>query len=402
MKIDWILLMGSIVFTLVLCVGTSIAQTRDHVSIQKDGMDNALSDPHVMDAGFAEDPIVRVIQLLHIGGDYPYSLAAAFLHDDGIDSAFSESYNKNKPLNLEAALFKPDAGAAFHYATLYVSPKKSASQLRMSTDIAEPVKLISDQMAVYVWDSHDLISKQQYTDAFWQGFNKLSISRLLLSLDSSQIERARTNPDSLQNFLSSAKKHNVAVELLLGEPTWITAQGRVQLADIIKSLDSFSFAGLNLDIEPDQIYRQPLSRQQFDDWLATIKLAAQTSPWPTALSVHPRYFRDAPYTGWKIEQRLRDAGIRDVVLMIYNSDPRKVAQIAKPITRSATGIRFRIAQSVEAELDAGESHARRSPEEFMRTMHQLQSLLAAQTNTEGIVLQAWADLMRMGYENKIQ
>lgn len=380
MKYNGMVLMSAAIVMLVACAATSAAPPLD---------------------ALAEDPIARVSHLLHVGSDMPFSLAADLSDGDGNENVLDERNNDSR-LKLDTTLFKPDNEAQFHYANLYVPAEKSASNLRMSSNISGPTDSLLAPMAVYVWDSHDLISKQQYTDEFWKGLNKLAISRLLLSLDSAQITRAQTNPDSLRNFLSAARKHGIAVELLLGEPTWITAPGRAQLASLIKSLDSFDFAGLNLDIEPDQIYRQPLSHQQFDDWLATLKLAAQTAPWPTALSVHPRYFRDAPYTGWRFAQRLRDAGIGEVVLMIYNSNPQKVAQIAKPITGSAAGLRFRIAQSVEAGLDAKESHAGRSPEEFQKTMHQLQGLLATQSNTEGIVLQAWADLMRMGYENQIR
>ena len=151
-----------------------------------------------------------------------------------------------------------------------------------------------------------------------------------------------------------------------------------------------------------QIYKQPLSRQQFDDWMDTMKAASQAAPWPVSLSAHPRYFRDAPYKDWNFAQRLRDAGVREAVLMIYSSDPNKVAQISKPITGAATDLKFRIAQSVEPGLSEKESHARRSPADFEKNMRQLQDLLAAQDNTDGIAVQAWADLMRMGYESQIR
>jgi hypothetical protein len=35
-------------------------------------------------------------------------------------------------------------------------------------------------------------------------------------------------------------------------------------------------------------------------------------------------------------------------------------------------------------------------------MQQLQALLAQQPNTDGVVVQAWNDLMRMGYESQVR
>jgi hypothetical protein len=256
-------------------------------------------------------------------------------------------------------------------------------------------------MAVYVWKSAELIGKQN-DEKFWQGVQRIPINRLLLSLNSEQIDQAHAQPQALRGFLEAARRHGVAVELLLGDPSWIQAEHRAKLVSIIDALRGFNFAGLDLDIEPDQIYKEPLSQTQFNDWMDTLHAAARVSPWPTSVSMHPRYFRDAPYLGWDSIRRLREAGISQVTLMIYSSNPQHVADVAKPIVSKGTGLRFRIAQSVEPELQSNLSYARRSPQDFRQSMQQLQALLAAQPNTDGVVVQAWNDLMRMGYESQIR
>ncbi len=53
-------------------------------------------------------------------------------------------------------------------------------------------------------------------------------------------------------------------------------------------------------------------------------------------------------------------------------------------------------------LDLVADHPGRGPTGFQKTLPPLQGLRATQSNTEGIVLQAGADLMRMGYENQIR
>ncbi|WP_162932119.1 TolC family protein [Solimonas sp. K1W22B-7] len=259
-----------------------------------------------------------------------------------------------------------------------------------------------DDMAVYVWNSQDLIGKQQNRDRFWKLLQRLSIDRLLVSLDAAQIREFRARPAPLSGFLQNARKRGVKVELLLGDAGWIEPKGREQLVELISGLWDFPFDGLHLDIEPDQVYRQPLGREQFDNWVKSMQAAAKASPWPTAISVHPRYFRDEPYSGWKLGERLAEGGVKDVTLMIFNSKPENVASVATPILAGSPQLRFRVAQSVEPQLDAAESHAKRTRADFEKSMSRLQQLLQAQANADGIVVQAWADLMRMGYESEIR
>lgn len=257
-------------------------------------------------------------------------------------------------------------------------------------------------MAVYVWNSQELIERDQFKPTFWSLLDRLSIRRLLLSLNAGQIRAAQDDPKSLQDFLDRANGKGVAVELLLGEPSWIEQKNRPKLIQLIDSLHGLAFAGLHLDIEPDQIYPQPLTRTQFNNWILTLQAAAKASPWPTSVSVHPRYLRDAPYHEWKLAQRLHDGGVREIALMIFNSDPAKVAAIARPILAETPAMHFRVAQSVEPQLDATLSHARRRPEDFEGAMRDLQQQLSTQANADGVIVQAWADLMRMGYESQIR
>jgi hypothetical protein len=287
----------------------------------------------------------------------------------------------------------------------YSAPQPSGFQkvaLRPAAMLSSvpPSKPAAD-MAVYVWNSKELIESSQFKLTFWNLLDHLSIQHLLLSLNAEQIRAAQTQPKALQDFLDNASSKGVSVELLLGEPSWIEEKNRPNLIKLIDSLHGFSFAGLHLDIEPDQIYKQPLTRDQFDNWVMTMQAAAKASPWPTSVSVHPRYLRDAPYHDWKLAQRLHDGGVREIALMIFNSDPNKVAAIARPILAETPAMHFRVAQSVEPQLDSTLSHAKRRPEEFEAAMRDLQKQLSTQANSEGVIVQAWADLMRMGYESQI-
>ncbi|MGH8506647.1 MAG: TolC family protein [Stenotrophobium sp.] len=268
---------------------------------------------------------------------------------------------------------------------------------------AEELKgTMTPDMSVYVWDSHELIRHSQVQPSFWSLLKRLTINHLMVSLNATQIQAAQARPEELQAFLSNARAHGVAVDLLLGEPSWIEPEHRQELLNIIGSLSAFNFSGLHLDIEPDQIYRQPLSRTQFDDWVATLTDAAKASPWPTEVSVHPRYFRDSPYHDWHLGEQLSKDGIHKVALMIFSSDPNKVAAIARPILAGSPNLRFQIAQSVEPQLGPKLSYARRSPEDFQAAMHDLDKQMSTEANADGVVVQAWSDLTRMGHESQIR
>lgn len=316
-----------------------------------------------------------------------------------------------KPTTLTSTSLQNQTSATFAPAVLNSSTTlylQSSSQLQgaalqtasMHTAIRSAQG--SAGMAVYVWNGKELIEHDQFKPAFWSLLNRLSIHRLLLSMNSEQIRSAQSDPGAIQDFLDTARSKGVSVELLLGEPSWIEEKNRPNLIRLIDSLHGFAFAGLHLDIEPDQIYKQPLTQAQFNDWIATITQAAKASPWPTAVSVHPRYLRDAPYRDWKLAQRLHEAGVGEIALMIFNSDPAKVAAIAKPILSENPAMHFSVAQSVEPGLDATLSHARRRPEDFELAMRALQTQLSTQPNSDGVIVQAWADLMRMGYESQIR
>ena len=400
------------------------------------GTQSAADAPSDLGAQLA-DPIIQVDQMLQGHAlnspslQPPAAPVAAVSPPQAGDAAFvalrlpvsatavSATASGTGAQRLEAAVYTVPAAAAMPVAlssdsggspaaaaaTAQRPQLQLASALAASSGTAAPAPSGADGGAfgVYVWHSGELIAGQQ-DEQFWQRLQHMTINRLMLGLNAQEIAEAQSDPRRLGGFLDAAKRHGVAVELLLGDAGWIEPAQRPKLVAIIDSLRRFDFAGLNLDIEPDQIYKQPLQQEQFEAWMQTLKSAARVSPWPTGISVHPRYFRDPPYMSWDIEQHLRDAGVSEVVLMVYSSNPQKVADITRPIVSSprAHGLHFRVAQSVEPELEPQLSYARRAPQDFRRSMQQLQGLLAAQPNTDGVVIQAWNDLVRMGNESQIR
>lgn len=346
------------------------------------------------------EPLSAIASRLQGSGDRPQAPTP----ESGMSDTPSPSPTRSvvmldrSPKAINAAFDPSSSGVGIQPSSAMRNAVMRPAALRVPAD---PGSSLSD-MSVYVWNSNELIERSQFSPKFWALLNRLSIHHLLLSLNADQIEAVKAQPTALQAFIDKASRKGVAVELLLGEPSWIEEKNRPKLIKLIGSLQGLAFAGLHLDIEPDQIYKQPLSRAQFDNWVQTMLEAAKASPWPTSVSLHPRYLRDQPYHDWKLAQRLHDGGVREIALMIFNSNPGKAAAIAQPILQETPEMHFRVAQSVEPELDSTLSHAKKRPEEFEAAMRDLQRQLSTQANADGVIVQAWADLMRMGYESQIR
>ena len=131
------------------------------------------------------------------------------------------------------------------------------------------------------------------------------------------------------------------------------------------------------------------------EWLATIRAAMNFSPWPVGVSVHPRYF-EAGEHGWPdLASALTEIGVSEVILMMYASNPERVRQVAAPILQRTPQLRFAVAQSVEPELDAGESHFQAGRKRFGERMASLRQQLGS-ANFTGLVIQDWSRWQEMG------
>ena len=168
--------------------------------------------------------------------------------------------------------------------------------------------------------------------------------------------RAVSRPDGehrLRRFVEVAHRHGVAVELLLGEPTWILPGHRRDLLAVLQSLKAFAFDGLHLDMEPNQL--------------------------------DPALFS---------EEYLLAQLVRTLALMIYVADPDRAAARAMPIIKAYPEIVFSVAVSVESYVDGGVSWASMGRQNARTAMRQLQSALDA-NRLKQIILQSWSDWERM-------
>jgi outer membrane protein TolC len=255
----------------------------------------------------------------------------------------------------EAALrlFTDDSPEA---QTLLASPQR----WQQATALADPAPTTTAtlprwEQGVYVWASDALLDGARQS-AELEALQAAGMRRIYVGLNKSQVDALASTRSALRALLDAASSRGLRVSLLLGDPAWLTPAGRRQLTALIGQFKDLRFADLHLDLEVEQL-GTPVPASRLRDWLDTLKAAAAASPWPVALSSHPRWFA-APAAGQPcVPCALPGLGIRDVSLMIYVRTPRRGAELSSGIARRWPKLSFRLAQSVEAELPAEESWA---------------------------------------------
>ena len=248
----------------------------------------------------------------------------------------------------------------------------------------------ASQTAVYLWESAAWIDGALNGTADWEAFRRFGIDRILVSLDGRQIAEAATpnGGKRLRAFLENARRHGLSVELLLGEPLWILPGHRQDLLRIIQQLSGFDFDGLHLDLEPDQLDAKKYAREYLlAQLLHTLQAAARVSPWPLAISIHPRYF-DRREFKICLGCALAQLPVAETVLMIYVSNPEEAARRASAILAENPRLRWSVALSVEPFLSPSESYADKGLSGLRNGIDILRSRLAG-ANFSTVMIQSW-------------
>ncbi len=293
-----------------------------------------------------------------------------------------------------------------------LEPLRKADQFfeKRSAKEMKPIKLANsnDQLivsrsnstsisfSVYAWNYDDIVSQS----GFWEKSQSMQIKRILLSLSGPQIASIASHPTALNKFLREAKHQGVKVELLLGDPGWILPKERVRLLEIIKRLKSISFDGLHLDIEPDQLDGELVGEDMLEEFIETIRQATRLSPWPVAISIHPRYLAKETSFGLCIPCQLKEIGVKEITVMYYSMNLNSIAVTVKSIMKQYPELMFSLAQSLEPELSVENSYAHKPQAFFRDTMQKLYNHLRA-SNFNGLVIQSLKDWETYIHENPL-
>ena len=287
----------------------------------------------------------------------------------------------------------PDDVTAARAATTTRASLRTAAQA-LDPGIVQAATAVAANRALYLWRSAEWLNfaGTALGERKFAQMHSAGIARLLISLDAEQVRLTIAEPSPLVRAVRSTHEHGLRVELLLGDPGWIRPEQRGRLLAIIDGLKSVPFDGLHLDLEPEQIDPAADKLPALLGLLAqTLAAASAASPWPLALSIHPR----------DLEVRVGESSFAEVLLrlrvsptiMVYVANPERAVAIAEPLLGHYPQLSFSVALSLEKSLGPQESLWSYSEDERRRRIARVETGLAA-GNFSGLTLQledGWGD-----------
>jgi hypothetical protein len=298
------------------------------------------------------------------------------------------------PGNAGPQLHPPEDVTAARAATTARAASLRTAAQAFDPGIVQAATEVAANRALYMWRSAEWLNfaGTALGERKFAQMHSAGIARLLISLDAEQVRRAMAEPSPLVRAVRSTHEHGLRVELLLGDPGWIRPEQRGRLLAIIDGLKSVPFDGLHLDLEPEQIDPAADKLPALLGLLAqTLAAASAASPWPLALSIHPR----------DLEVRVGESSFAEMLLrlrvsptiMVYVANPERAVAIAEPLLGHYPQLSFSVALSLEKSLGPQESLWSYPEDERRRRLARVESRLAA-GNFSGLTLQledGWGD-----------
>jgi hypothetical protein len=247
------------------------------------------------------------------------------------------------------------------------------------------------QYGTYAWDVNDVTAHWR-AGTLWTLLRSKHVNDVLAGFDSEEIAHYSTpgGTATFNTLIGQAAQHGVKVELLLGDPSWILPSGVTNLENILFGLRAVHFAGLNLDLEPNQVTGQPM-HTALADLVSSMRAYVKASPWPVTLDVNWIYVGDIKGLddGYCLMCGLHTTALRHIDLMTYISDPATVVAKDLPLLQKYPWMTFTIAQSVEppSVLPRGDSYWADGFARFYADMQTLDTALKPVKNYDGIVIE---------------
>ncbi|TLY73472.1 MAG: hypothetical protein E6K46_01010 [Gammaproteobacteria bacterium] len=242
--------------------------------------------------------------------------------------------------NAAKSLVEADKALVYWYAD-WARFETTPCQSTAGTAPPQPGATRPGGRALYLWHSAEWLSDgaTELGERKFRAIHAAGIERLLISLDAAQMPRVSADPSPLAHIDPSAEKRPA----LLG-------------------------------------------------WLAeTLASASAASPWPVALSVHPRDL-DVPVGDSSFVEVLHRLRISPT-LMVYVANPDRAVEIAEPLLGRHPELSFSVALSLEQSLGRDESLWSYTESERRRRIERIEAQLAA-ANFSGLTLEledAWRD-----------
>jgi hypothetical protein len=216
--------------------------------------------------------------------------------------------------------------------------------------------------------------------------------RILLGLNGAQLHAAAGNPgrERVNALLAAAHALQLRVDLLLGDPHWVTPAGRQRLLALLDLATGLPFDGLNLDLERHQLRGMPQAAWQAAV-TATLNAVGSARPGPLALTTHYLDLTEPTFAG-----ALAAAGADELVPMIYVSFEHLVRERAAAVLAACDSagapLRITVAQSIERQLARGESWRREGRAGALSAWQRLDTALRERdARFDGIAVQSFEE-----------
>ena len=271
---------------------------------------------------------------------------------------------------------------------------KSLGQIQIINDFTDNAPLPSNQTrtdsnwqkAVYIWDSHSLLTPETRTQTL-KTLNNAGFDTIYIGLTADQLDI----PDleqRLNDTVREASELGLHSDLLLGEPLWITEEHRDALSRILSQLSSVNFRALHLDLEVEQL-GWPVPDAKLRSWLSTLETATKNSPWPVSIVAHHRWFSGKEFSqAVCIPCELPSLGIRDVSLMIYTTNSSRIHDLTSEVHGRWPELNFLVVQSIEPQLPSKNSWHGLQRDKLTELMNQWQEQWQ-HLGISGMAWQAW-------------
>jgi hypothetical protein len=297
---------------------------------------------------------------------------------------------------LAAALLASLFGSAVGCAG---APSPGTLPARAEQAAIRPTHIAALQYGTYEWSVEDFV-KRRNAGTLWTFLSAKHVNVVLAGFDDRYIEKCSTakGAAAMNAIVAEAAQHGVSVELLLGDPSWIPPSGVASLEHILHALRRVNFAGLDLDLEPNELNGVP-AVTAFKELVTSMHAYVGASPWPVSIDVNHIYVDAAAVKKYSycLMCGLQQAGLKRANLMTYVSDPKTVVADVGAILARYPSVSFTISQSVEGPsvLPVWDSYWSDGFAVFYKDMQQLDAALAPRANYAGITIESMYYLERI-------
>jgi hypothetical protein len=251
----------------------------------------------------------------------------------------------------------------------------------------------------YAWSIEDFVRRYS-AGTLWALMDAKHVNVVLVGFDDVYIKKCSTarGAAAMNAIISKAQRHGVRVVLLLGDPSWIPPSGVSSLKEILHDLRRVNFAGLDLDLEPNELKGVPVVTA-FKELVSSMRAYEAASRWPLSIDVNHIYVDDAAVKKYSycLMCGLQTAGVKRANLMTYVSDPKTVVADVAPILAKYPAVSFTISQSVEdtSVLPVWDSYWSDGFAVFYKDMQNLDAALAPHSNYTCITIESLYYLERI-------